>query len=231
MSKTVYCIRSGGRLKIGYSAQFEGRLSSLRGGSPDDVEVVLTIPAPRRVETALHRKLAEYRVRHEWFEDRPEVLSVLREVLDRGADEVLRGFLDPERPAPQIANETAKLRSPEHDYHFDTDRLSCLQGQIIAATDVDLYARRDVLACLILAQRASVDCCDKVVSDLESDLRPDYATLAERVREAADLVEAVTAERLGSEIVKRAHDDLERGIKDGAFARERGGNLSGLLFA
>jgi hypothetical protein len=220
MTKTVYCIRSNGLLKIGYSAQFEKRLSGLRGASAADVVVVMTLPAARNVEAALHRRLAAHRVRHEWFRDEPEVLSVLTDVKENG-ESVLAGYLDEERP--QLAT-PQPVRSASDQIHFEHDRISCLQKRVIGLKTADLAvmrAKREALQSVIAAQREALAVAKQIERRARSLRDPDYAGNAARLRAAAEKLEGSIIFHLGEDLVVAAHDDLEAGIKDGRFERER----------
>lgn len=78
----VYAIQavSGGAVKIGWTAGgVERRLRELQCGNPCELFVVRTIePASQADERALHQRLAEFRIRGEWFS--PAVLGLLGEL-------------------------------------------------------------------------------------------------------------------------------------------------------
>ncbi|HXO71575.1 MAG TPA: GIY-YIG nuclease family protein [Bradyrhizobium sp.] len=54
-------------IKIGHTTNLTSRLSSLRTGSPNELQVHLVIPGSRDYEQELHRKFASLRMRGEWF--------------------------------------------------------------------------------------------------------------------------------------------------------------------
>lgn len=64
---SVYFIRKGPFVKIGMAGNVEKRLAQLRTGSPDDFEVLGTIPGDRETERALHARFDHLRHCREWF--------------------------------------------------------------------------------------------------------------------------------------------------------------------
>jgi hypothetical protein len=66
--------RTADAVKIGKATSTKDRLSSLGVGNPNPLEIVVSVPAPAGLEKALHRLLAEHRIRGEWFRATPEVL-------------------------------------------------------------------------------------------------------------------------------------------------------------
>lgn len=62
----VYCARSGGKIKIGFSTAPEARIEQLATGNPD-IELLGYIPGTIKLETALHKRFAKSRVAGEWF--------------------------------------------------------------------------------------------------------------------------------------------------------------------
>lgn len=69
----IYVIRSKpGLYKIGFSrtsASVKTRLSSLRTGNHEVMELLLTAEGDIEHEQDLHKRLAKFRVRREWFSD------------------------------------------------------------------------------------------------------------------------------------------------------------------
>lgn len=65
----IYILKSGDLYKIGQSAKPRKRLRQLRTGSSLPIEVVYTMRTPhyKFVEKILHNRLADKRVRGEWF--------------------------------------------------------------------------------------------------------------------------------------------------------------------
>lgn len=77
----------GGPFKIGTSFDVQRRLSALQTGSPLDLEVVIEIPGNHGLETALHDKFKNKRIRGEWFklnnEDLQEILLMTPQESER----------------------------------------------------------------------------------------------------------------------------------------------------
>lgn len=67
---TVYVIRAveSGHLKIGRSRRPNSRLADLQTANWERLEVVFTMPAQTCDEHEIHRRLAGYKVRGEWYE-------------------------------------------------------------------------------------------------------------------------------------------------------------------
>ena len=65
----VYFIRDvdHDRVKVGYSRDAAARLRTLQTGSSGLLEIVGLVAAPQHVERVLHRDLAAYAIRGEWF--------------------------------------------------------------------------------------------------------------------------------------------------------------------
>lgn len=64
----VYFVRLGDRVKIGYSANVNGRMEAV----PHE-EILAIIPGTRHDEATMHRKFAHLRVVGEWFQDDPSI--------------------------------------------------------------------------------------------------------------------------------------------------------------
>lgn len=68
----VYFIRQGksGPIKIGKSKTPTKRLSALQTGSPEELTLLYSFPAPsdKRLETALHSEFSSYQLNGEWFD-------------------------------------------------------------------------------------------------------------------------------------------------------------------
>lgn len=68
-------------IKVGYAADVWLRIDSLQTGSPYKLEPLHIIPADRRLECLLHRRLKDAKLLNEWF-DGPEVEEFLEYVAD-----------------------------------------------------------------------------------------------------------------------------------------------------
>jgi hypothetical protein len=63
----IYFIRSGDRVKIGYSRSYKNRTTSIQVSSPHETELLGTIHGDEDAERKLHARFDEYRERGEWF--------------------------------------------------------------------------------------------------------------------------------------------------------------------
>lgn len=79
---TIYFIEAVGTgcVKIGRGAN---RLSSLQTGCPFELKVLATTFGPIRLESELHRRFAEHRVRGEWFVLSPAIQAYIRDMARR----------------------------------------------------------------------------------------------------------------------------------------------------
>lgn len=81
----VYILSDQQRIKIGYSANPQGRIKTHLSSHPG-LEVLAIIPeGDRRMEQALHRLLGGHRYvgTTEWFWDTPKTRQALKKVLER----------------------------------------------------------------------------------------------------------------------------------------------------
>jgi hypothetical protein len=69
----VYFVSGGGFVKIGVSDSPSSRLLGIQTGNPWPLEIVGMIVGGTGVETALHKRFANYRVSGEWFHLAAEV--------------------------------------------------------------------------------------------------------------------------------------------------------------
>lgn len=79
----VYFIQDeDGPIKIGYGSDPIARLRLLQVGNPRELTMLGWFEAPVEVERNLHRRLAAYQIRGEWFENCPEVIDALARCLE-----------------------------------------------------------------------------------------------------------------------------------------------------
>ena len=73
----VYAVRAGprGPIKLGRTNDLPRRVSELQVGCPDELVVLLSIPADPEDESWLLQRFASARRRGEWFEPTEELLS------------------------------------------------------------------------------------------------------------------------------------------------------------
>lgn len=79
----VYFIRGGDRIKIGFSTNPLGRLSTLQKCSPDELKLLGTIEGTEQDERRLHHHFRHLRIRSEWFRDDPELMTYIRSATDQ----------------------------------------------------------------------------------------------------------------------------------------------------
>lgn len=77
---SVYFIQAGvdGPIKIGISADPVNRMAQMQTGMPQTLRLLAFYPGTREDERNLHKKMAAFRVRGEWFHPCDEVLAVIR---------------------------------------------------------------------------------------------------------------------------------------------------------
>lgn len=65
----IYFLQNGRRkvVKIGYTRDHGGRVSSMQSANPEELRVLATIRGTRLAEAELHKRFAKYNVRGEWF--------------------------------------------------------------------------------------------------------------------------------------------------------------------
>ena len=74
----VYIVRAGnGLVKIGTTTNLASRLGGIRTNNASELEVIRTLPGARPEEKWLHEFFAADRVRLEWFQFQPEMLTVV----------------------------------------------------------------------------------------------------------------------------------------------------------
>ena len=82
----VYILKVKNRYKIGITKNLEKRLRELQTGNPDEIMLVCAnfIPNASELEANLHRELAHYRIRGEWFQLPDEELEKAIEIVETG---------------------------------------------------------------------------------------------------------------------------------------------------
>jgi hypothetical protein len=83
---TLYFVKSGDRVKIGITSNWDSRLSSIRRGNAFDVEVIRIFHSDPETIVELERDLSESlkdaNAHNEWYHDCPQVRAAIEE-LDR----------------------------------------------------------------------------------------------------------------------------------------------------
>jgi hypothetical protein len=75
---SVYFIKAGGLIKIGFTRNLSARLLSLQTGNGHQLEQLAVVDGSIRDEGDLRMILAQFRVRGEWFKDCMEVRLVIQ---------------------------------------------------------------------------------------------------------------------------------------------------------
>jgi hypothetical protein len=77
----VYFVKSGKHFKIGYSDDVPRRLSQLRTGCAESLDLLAVIPGPMRLEKQLHELLRDYRAQGEWFRYNGKARAFVRVII------------------------------------------------------------------------------------------------------------------------------------------------------
>lgn len=79
MSKNgyIYFVQGelGGPIKIGFTTNFDRRITILQNAYPDKLVLLAIMPGTKETEEAIHIELQKYRLRGEWFESHEKVLA------------------------------------------------------------------------------------------------------------------------------------------------------------
>lgn len=133
----VYFISDGEFVKIGYSANPDGRLGEIQTGSPKLLTLIATMPGDTELEQAFHYRFAEYRTVGEWFQITgllAELLTVLCKVFPVSKPKKETVVLqDAERQPPLLPGTLPTKETVE--YHFK--RYTC-DGYV-----VEYHERKD----------------------------------------------------------------------------------------
>jgi hypothetical protein len=74
----VYFIADGhGHIKIGYATNVRTRFDDLQVANASALTIMLTIPGGNKLESELHKRFADHRVRGEWFRLVPEIIDFI----------------------------------------------------------------------------------------------------------------------------------------------------------
>lgn len=79
----VYFIESkaSGLIKIGRSINPAGRFSAIRTMSPEELSLLGSVPESVYSEGELHKRFAKHRKHGEWFQDAPEIRTLIAEII------------------------------------------------------------------------------------------------------------------------------------------------------
>jgi hypothetical protein len=74
---TIYFVRAGERVKIGFTQNLKRRLSQLQTFFPYPLELLMSVPGSLLMEQELHRVFSELNITREWFLPGPELLAFI----------------------------------------------------------------------------------------------------------------------------------------------------------
>lgn len=109
---SIYFARGDDYIKIGFSVLVKGRLLALNTASPNELELLATVPGSMAFERAIHQWLAPYRLRGEWFRDCAPVREAITAIQERGPAAI--GFFEPE-PEPKPTLRRARKEKDEFE--------------------------------------------------------------------------------------------------------------------
>ncbi len=90
--RTIYAAQAdAGPVKFGITTNVENRLSSLRGSTFHDVQLLLATPGGWLAERRVHLLASPHLIRHEWYRPAPAVLRLIEGLQARGREFVLAG--------------------------------------------------------------------------------------------------------------------------------------------
>lgn len=76
----IYFIQSGSAIKAGYSKNVDKRMRAYRTHNPD-VVLLHVIEGDKKLERFIHKQLAPWRVRHEWFDYTFEAKEIIEHII------------------------------------------------------------------------------------------------------------------------------------------------------
>lgn len=75
---SIYFLRYGDLIKIGFSSNLRQRIASVIQSIPGEVSFLGHMPGDREVEAHLHDRFGEHRFSGEWFRACPDILDAIR---------------------------------------------------------------------------------------------------------------------------------------------------------
>ncbi len=113
-STFIYFISDGrGFIKIGKAQDVTKRLRGLQTGAASKLIVAGLIRGPESLESALHKRFAQYRAQGEWFLDCPEIQSFLKEQICK------------DTPGPSSFALEEKIKELENENRILNEELKC----------------------------------------------------------------------------------------------------------
>lgn len=184
-AETVYLISADGRLKIGFTTDLARRLAEYRSYIPN-IQLVATIGGDRKVENALHRELAEFRLEREWFRDVPEVRKLFETVKREG-----RGYLSIQKTKSRVRERPMAESRCDYSWEEIAERYKQINVEVTIGIDIVQEwinrGRRPGPGIL------SLDACEKILNLLAKsydEFCPHYLTGACNPTDARSLAAA-----------------------------------------
>jgi len=78
----VYVLISTDRIKVGFtrnSNTLPSRLAHYQTETPNPLSILYTIDGSFKIEQIIHKALKEYKIRGEWYHNKPEVLTIIKQ--------------------------------------------------------------------------------------------------------------------------------------------------------
>ena len=78
----IYFIQQGsdGPVKIGMASDVRKRLVALKHANPYKLHLLCSISTHRRMEQIIHRRFKNHRIRGEWFNPSPDIMSFINKI-------------------------------------------------------------------------------------------------------------------------------------------------------
>lgn len=76
---SVYFLRCGALIKIGFSITMKKRISNLRQAAAQGIDVMGSMPGTADDERMIHHRFQHLREKGEWFREAPELLSFIEQ--------------------------------------------------------------------------------------------------------------------------------------------------------
>lgn len=100
MTKQVYFVAHGHRIKIGTTANLKQRLRDISAHLVGELVLIAAIDGGRDVEAAIHKLLKPHRLKGEWFSDCPEVRSLIASLQATGLEAIAGTYVPKQDHTP-----------------------------------------------------------------------------------------------------------------------------------
>lgn len=118
----IYFVAAPLRIKIGFTTRPEARLAQLRQTDMEELQVLHIVDSFKPVEKMLHDLLAPYRIKGEWFNDCPNVRTV---IADFTSGRLAFNVAEPLRPSSSdfLCQSVQARNSAEREAHSLLDEI------------------------------------------------------------------------------------------------------------